>query len=445
MTWLTHVSKIHDVKHAHVLLAFYMRPSANDGSFFGTTDQSLYDLGSFLVERKQNPSLDIVIGNDAADADSIVSAICLAFIEGKTPIIPITRDTFVYERPEVELLLELGSISNASTKLLYIEDLVDILRNSDSTNDDARRRLTLVDHNTINDSLRNFRHMFDVVEIVDHHVDEKRYTETCSGKQRTIAFESGKALVASTTTLVAEELLLDQTDTLLPSIATLLLGVILLDSHNLDESIGKVTYRDRDAVSRLLTQTDWSKSALALHVYLIPSDECLTIDTNELSSHLQHAKYEPEFWQAFSVERGLGYDYKAFALGRKNEEQQSFGISTILMPGFSFLEKEDFILKTIEFMRSKEISFLGIMFAYYDLTAGFQRQLAFCSYEDDKRLVATTLHEELGLKEVDIAHLDLKSNEIQVHLYDQGNIVPSRKQIGPLLIETLTLTGKVDV
>ena len=422
-----------------------MRLSANDGSFFGagslySTTQNLYDLDSFLVEQKQSPSRDLVIGNDAADADSIVSAICLAFIERKTPIVPISRETFVYERPEVESLLELAGISNASTKLLYIEDLIDILQNSDSTEDDVRRRLTLVDHNTINDSLHKFRHMFDVVEIVDHHIDEKRYTETCSGKQRTIAFESGKALVASTTTLVAEELLLDQTDTPLPSIATLLLGVILLDSVNLDESIGKVTYRDRDAVSHLLTETDWSKSALL--AYLIPSDEGrLTIDTNELFSHLQHAKYEPEFWQAFSVERGLGYDYKAFALG-ENEEQQSFGISTILMPGFSFLEKEDFILKTVEFMRSKEISFLGIMFAYYDLTAGFQRQLAFCSYED-QRLVATRLYEELDLKEVDIDTLELRSNEIQVHLYDQGNIVPSRKQIGPLLIDYFS--SRVDV
>lgn len=417
-----------------------MRLSANDGSFFGagslySSTDSLYDLDSFLVEQKQHPSHDIVIGNDAADADSIVSAICLAFIEGKTPIVPITKDTFVYERPEVELLLELAGIVNASTKLLYIEDLIDILQNSDSTEDDVRRRLTLVDHNTINDSLHNFRHMFDVVEIVDHHIDEKRYTETCSGKQRTIAFESGKALVASTTTLVAEELLSDQSDAPLPSIATLLLGVILLDSHNLDESIGKVTYRDRDAVSNLLSLTDWSKSALL--AYLIPSDEGLTIDTNELFSHLQHAKYEPEFWEAFTVKRGLGYDYKAFALGRENEEQQLFGISTILMPGLSFLEKEDFILKTVEFMRSKEISFLGIMFAYYDLTAGFQRQLAFCSYEDQE-LVATRLYEELDLKEVDIDALELRSNEIQVHLYDQGNIVPSRKQIGPLLIDYFT-------
>ena len=422
-----------------------MRLSANDGSFFGTGSlysptQSLYDLDSFLVEQKQHPSRDLVIGNDAADADSIVSAICLAFIEGKTPIVPITKDTFVYERPEVELLLELAGIVNASTKLLYIEDLIDILQNSDSTEDDVRRRLTLVDHNTINDSLHKFRHMIDVVEIVDHHMDEKQYTETCRGKQRTIAFESGKALVASTTTLVAEELLLDQIDTPLPSIATLLLGVILLDSHNLDESIGKVTYRDRDAVSRLLTETDWSKSALL--AYLIPSDEGLTIDTNELFSHLQHAKYEPEFWEAFSVERGLGYDYKAFALGRENEEQQSFGISTILMSGLSFLEKEDFILKTVEFMRSKEISFLGIMFAYYDLTAGFRRQLAFCSYED-QRLVATRLYEELDLMDVDIDTLELKSNEIQVHLYDQGNIVPSRKQIGPLLIDYFS--GRVDI
>ena len=385
-------------------------------------------LDSYLTKQKNNPSRNLVIGNDAGDADSIISAICLAIIEGKTPIVSISRDTFVYERPEIEMLLNLAGISNASANLLFIEDLKLIL---DSSKDDKVRNLTLVDHNTINDSLHKFRHMLDVVEIVDHHTDEKLYTNTCSIKRRNIAFEDGTATVASTTTLVAE-LLLKQTNNPPPSLSTLLLGVILLDSVNLNESIGKVTPRDINAVSHILSQTDWSSSAL--RAYLKPSDDKqLTIDTNQLFSHLEHAKYSPEFWKSFTVERGLGYDYKTFFYGKKNAKQR-LGISTILMPGQQFLEKEGFLSKTAEFMQSKEVTFFSIMFTFYDqITGDFRRQLAFCSsgYKIGDDLFASKMYKDLDLKEV--ISQQLSRDEIQVHLYEQGNVAPSRKQIGPYL------------
>jgi exopolyphosphatase len=399
----------------------------------------MYSLDFFLTEQKQNPTRDIVVGNDAGDADSIISAICLAFLEGKTPIVSVTRDTFVYERPEVESLLELAGISNASTKLLFIEDLELILQDSNSTVDGVRR-LTLVDHNTINDNLHKFRHMLEVVEIVDHHTDEEQYLETCSGKQRNIAFHNGSALVASTTTLVAE-MLLKRTNSPPPSLSTLLLGVILLDSVNLDESVGKVTFRDRDAVSRILSQTDWSNSAL--RAYLIPINDMkeLTIDTNEFFSQLERAKYSPAFWQELPVERALNYDYKSFLYDRKNVEQR-FGISTILMSGFKFMEKENSLLKTAEFMRWKKVSFLGIMFTFSDATTGdFRRQLAFCSDEDQwlemlrDGLLSSKVYTELDLKEVNSTPQQMSGDAIQMHLFEQNKIGPSRKQIGPLLIE----------
>ncbi|KAK1742786.1 DHHA2 domain-containing protein [Skeletonema marinoi] len=330
------------------------------------------------------------------------------------------------------MLLDLAGISNASANLLFIEDLQMIL---DSSKDNEVRTLTLVDHNTINDSLHKFRHMIEVVEIVDHHTDENLYTDTCSGTMRNIAFENGKALVASTATLIAE-MLLKRTSNPPVSLSTLLLGVILLDSVNLDESIGKVTPRDRDAVSNILTQTDWSNSSLL--AYLKPSaGSQLTIDTNQLFSHLERAKYSPEFWSAFDVSRALGYDYKAFHYGRNNSKHR-FGISTILM-GNQFMEKEGFLPKTAEFMRSKELTFLGIMLTFYDQTTGdFRRQLAFCSNRyrwgvigDD--LIESKMYTYLALKE--ITSQQLTSDEIVVHVYEQHNLAPSRKQLGPMLVE----------
>ncbi|KAL7494827.1 hypothetical protein ACHAWT_003646 [Skeletonema menzelii] len=386
-------------------------------------------IDSYLKELKNNPTRSFVIGNDAGDADSIVSAICLAFIEGKTPIISISRDTFV-ERPEVEMLLDFAGISNASANLLFIEDLKMIF---DSSKDNRDWELTLVDHNTISHPLHKFRHMFEVVEIVDHHTDENLYTDTCT--RRNVAFENGKALVASTTTLVAE-LLLKQTSNPPVSISTLLLGVILLDTVNLDESIGKVTPRDKDAISKILSQTDWNSNSLL--PYLKPSaGSQFTIDTNKLFTQLERAKYG-DYWESFDVTRALGYDYKAFYYGRKNTTQR-FGISTVLMPGDQFMEKEGFIAKTAEFMLSKKVEFLSIMLTFYDKKTGdFRRQLAFCSsryrwreIKDD--LLKSQMYTDLALKE--IRTLPLSSDEINVHLYDQKNVAPSRKQIGPMLVK----------
>jgi inorganic pyrophosphatase/exopolyphosphatase len=171
---------------------------------------------------------------------------------------------------------------------------------------------------------------------------------------------------------------------------------------------------------------------------LRPSDDKLVIDTNQLFSHLERAKYSPEFWESFSVERALEYDYKEFLYGGENAEQR-FGVSTILMPGAQFMEKEGFLSKTAGFMRSKEVKFLGIMFTFYDLTTGdFRRQLTFCSsgyklreIRDD--LFASKMYKELDLKEV--VSQQRNSEEIQVQLYEQKNVVYSRKQIGPMLVD----------
>lgn len=376
------------------------------------------------MQHKHNPTQSFVVGNDAGDADSIISAISLAFIEGKTPIVSISRDSFVDERPDVAMLIELAGISNAFDKLLFIDDLKMML---DSSSDGNARRLTLVDHNTINSSIRKFRRMIEVVEIVDHHVDENLYTDTCSAKRRNIAFHDGIALVASTATLVTE-LLLNQTSNPPASLSTLLVGVILLDSVNLDESIGKVTQRDRDAVSHILSQTDWSSSSELL-AFLKPNG---TIDTDKLFNQLEHAKYSPEFWGTLTVERALSYDYKAFHYGK-----EKFGISTILTPGNQFVEKEDFLPKTAKYMRSKDVTFLGIMFTFYDPSSGaLRRQLAFCSSRHAWRgigsdLIGSNIYKVLDLK---VVRKQWSNDEIEVHLFEQGNIAPSRKQIGPMLV-----------
>lgn len=389
-----------------------------------------------MVQRKENPTIHFVIGNDAGDADSIISAISLAYIEsmhsdaGMTPIVSISKDAFSFERPSVNLLFQIAGISDPSDKLLFIEDLTEMLE-IDSREGMPIRSISLVDHNTLNNSLRPFQNNVVVTDIVDHHEDQREHEGTCTGDRRNIAFENGHALVASATTLVAERL---QTyySHYPSSLATLLLGVILLDSVNLEESVGKVTQRDRDAVSALLLRTNWY--GIVPPAYLKKDyHKGMMVDTDVLFEKLQGAKYNPAFWDSLSVERALGYDYKVF-----HHRGAKFGISSILMPGLDFMSKEGFCDSTSAFMELNQISgtFLAIMFAFYD-GGIFCRQLAFVSVDRTVSLSelvgAMTTYKSVDLQLEEIQLPPRIGSSENVRLFDQNNVSPSRKQIGPML------------
>ena len=403
------------------------------------------------MERKANPTNHFVLGNDAGDADSIISAITLAYIESKynnredtTPVVSISKEAFTRERPEVNLLFHLAGIQDPSDKLLFINDHEVILDDSLDIKE-GLPRLSLVDHNTLNKSLRHVRDRLTVVEIVDHHMDEEQYEKTCNGKNRNIAFSEGQALVASTTTLVAERLRGYHALPYPSSIGILLLGTILLDSVNLDESVGKVTERDRNAVHDLISHTDWGTAMPSS--YINRDNGTISIDTNDLFNQLQLEKYNPSFWDEFTVDRALRYDFKYFEYNKKQGGKTKFGISSILMPGLDFMNKESFLNSTLSFMKAKKISFLGIMFAFYDDEHEFHRQLAFISminrdqvvaqHDLVEKLLGSTAYKsaDLQLEEVYIPTELNQSAGLEVSLFDQNNLTPSRKQIGPMLEE----------
>lgn len=408
---------------------------------------SPYDsLGSFLIERKANITNHVVIGNEAGDADTIVTAITLAFIESMngyggdavTPIVAISKDVFHKERPDVNLLFQLAGLQEFTKDLLFIEDLEDILE-EDVKAGLPSRSITLVDHNNLNEPLVKYPNNLVVTEILDHHEDLHKYEESCSGKDRNIAFDNGHALVASATTLVAERLRARNYPHPYPAtIGTLLLGVIIIDSINLDESLGKVTERDRDAVKDLLTNTDWSTRVHLPHIRLNANGD-ITVDTDKLFDELQVAKYDPLFWATFPVFRALASDFKQFGDGNES----MFGIATVLMNGQEFMKKEEFASATLDFMHTSQISFLGIMFAFYDESRTLRRQLAFVT--KGEKFTLEQIVESL-LKSIEYKNADLQLEEVTIHkkllieeggllqirLFDQTNPAPSRKQIGPM-------------
>ena len=401
----------------------------------------------FLLQRKDNPTTSIVIGNEAGDADTIVSAIALAYIESvfqpeakeqKTPIVSIPHKDLLHRRPDVKLLLHLAGLSDLKSTLLFVDN-DEFMKNLVN----ASVNVTLVDHNELEVKFQSQKH-WKVTEIVDHHPDEGLYLDTCHGDAaRTIAFADEHALVASACTLVAERL----REVCLPpyptSVSLLLLGVILLDSVNLDEAVGKVTSRDRSAVANLLTNTDWLELPPSTQALLSVS-EAKPIPNRTVFFHvLQSAKYDSGFWKSLSTEDALRYDYKDYEY---NDGTKTFGISTVLTSADVFFRRKHYAQSVLGFIKASELSFLGIMFAYEDeVSHQLVRQFGICAElaTPTKSIVDYLLtNTDLQLEKIRVRDLRSKGHSeeqgLSCRLFHQRNIQDSRKQIAPFIFEALS-------
>ena len=344
----------------------------------------------------------------------------------KTPIVAISRKDFEIGRPEVSLLLELAGVPNATDVLIFVDD--DLVRTIKAV------QVTLTDHNVLADQFQTKN--WQVEEILDHHEDEGLYMNS---QPRIVAFANGKALVASACTLVEERMKDLWDNTPYPSsIALLLLGVILLDSVNLSTEAGKVTNRDVVAVKDLLVHTDWNNlpeaTRTALHM-----DSSSGLDTTAFFNLLQGAKYDATFWGSLSTRDALRMDFKDFYC-----KTGKFGISTVLMSFDDFLaSKSDRPQRIPVFMAEIDVSFLAIMFAFLE-DGNLHRQLALCGVGDFSldKLVAFLLDakyecdESLKLRELPAAvQMPKEADGMSMRVFEQRNIVPSRKQIGPILMQ----------
>lgn len=402
-------------------------------------NSTIESLSEFLSQRKARPTNHVVIGNSAGDADTIVSAVTLAYVESmkekmaKTPVVAIPRADFANRRPEVKALFELAGIPDATDRLLFVDD---------SIIEHARGvKVTLVDHNVLTTTFR--KQNWKVEEIVDHHRDEGQYLSSCSGDARTIAFAHDKALVASACTLVEERLKRLWKTEYPASIGVLLLGVILLDSVSLSAEAGKVTQRDKDAVQDLLEHTSWIDLPRALQnvLRITPSSGP---NTTTLFDLLQDAKYDPNFWKSLSIEDALELDFKSYPYAING----SFGISTVLMPARDFFKKTNLISGILLFMTEEiHTDFLAIMFAY-ERKGSLRRQLALCGtagfplddmveflLSDDYNQELLKLKAETIYPSTNTTNKDATDVALALRLFDQRNVAPSRKQIGPILLQ----------
>lgn len=380
-------------------------------------------LPAFLQKQAHHPTTDIVIGNEAGDADSIISAVSLAYVESpitlKTPVISIPKAD-LSQRPETMLLLHLAGVPDPTSVLTFIDSQF-------ITGNSIGLKATLVDHNELEEEYAGWN----VTEIVDHHTDAGLYLDA---KPRWIAFSDGKALAASTCTLVTERMK-ELWDPPFPaSVSLLLLGVILLDSVGLSPEAGKVTDRDRSMVTLLLDHTAWDQLALLSREAIGMPPGVSRPDTVKLFNLLQDSKYDSDFWNSITVNEALRYDYKDF-----DTASGEFGIASLLTSFNGFLTKPNLIVEVYEFMEKAEVNVLAVMLASRTDT-GLHRQLAlFVKGRDPTvnvdQLVAFLLQSTLQLSEIPMNDLEFEAQRtnLQAYFFEQGNSAASRKQIAPLL------------
>lgn len=369
-------------------------------------------------------SITLCIGNEAADADSIISSVCLAWIRSQqqpylgvavVPVVSVSRKELALRRETELLLREVG---------LEFSDLIclDEVLSAEGVKT-AVKSLILVDHNFLSARVAKEFPSASVDEILDHHQDANKYPSIPASK-RIIAFDSGanEATAASTCTLVAQQYLASppSSDSMLDaSISTLLLGVIAIDSHNGNPAMGRAYPPDLEAMNNLQPRSG-------------------VLDRDALYSKLSSAKLDVDFWRGLSMEQCLVLDYKqqpipTFCHG------PDVGVSSVMQPVTEMLARPDAVPGFLLYMEQQSLDMLGVM--SFVLTPEPARELLLVARSPQRALQAHTFFTSPSSADLALAELPLRgeikeaAQKSGLHLwhYSQGNVKASRKQVLPLV------------
>jgi inorganic pyrophosphatase/exopolyphosphatase len=293
----------------------------------------------------------------------------------------------------------------------------------------SRTDVMLVDHNALSPRWCDAGLGPRVVRIWDHHKDAGKHGHV-SGTERWVEFDDETGFgCGSTATLVAQALLdmdgeggaaagaaIDH------DIARVLLGVILLDTSNMDPSSARFKEIDTAVVARLK------------EVAGMDASEC-----DALFHTLSEKKFDPEFWGSVGPHLALRYDYKQFVAHQRGDKHVRFGVASMLTPCEAMWERvglEGMASACESFAGERSLHLLGIM----SLIVHPERSRQFIVYIPDSQPCDGAIAGALGGVEGDptlslrLIRSDLRG---RLRLYQQENVIASRKQVVPCLIRHL--------
>ena len=438
---------------------------------------------NFAVNANDLTKLNIIMGNEAGDADSIISSLALSYVnkiisgnksgvntsintsttrgtgvddssETETfslslPLASIQRNDLALRR-DVVLLLQLAGID--SNHIIYMNDetFTSVVSAQKTDIDiDIHTEITLVDHNKIRSDLWYLEDR--IVEILDHHQDEGAHAHvSVANDMRNIAFEekTGNALVGSTCTLITERLMtmeLDQSEKVDAGLGLILLGVILLDTMNMNEEAGKGTARDERAIEFLMDKTEWG--SLQIHNDDDDNNETkLNIygdndaaasqppSRSHLYEYLRDSKFDKSFWESMDPRDALRIDYKRFE--PQSGLYDAFGLSSVLLSMESLVAKTNFNQDAIKYMEEANVELLGVLSMVIVDDKPQRGLLLFGTSEKVSEMTTYLLNNEAAahLKiSIESELVSVSEGMVTVKL-NQGNPKGSRKQVAPLMM-----------
>uniref|UniRef100_G1SMB8 Exopolyphosphatase PRUNE1 n=1 Tax=Oryctolagus cuniculus TaxID=9986 RepID=G1SMB8_RABIT len=348
---------------------------------------------------QESRPLHVVLGNEACDLDSMVSALTLAFYLAKTteaeeifvPVLNIKRSELPLRGDNVFFLQKL----HIPETLLIFRDEIDL----HALHQASQLSLVLVDHHVLPKSDAALEEA--VAEVLDHRPIEQKHCPPCP-----VSVE----LVGSCATLVTERILQGAPEILDRTTAALLHGTIILDCVNMDPKIGKATLKDNQYVEKLE----------ALFPDLPKRDD--------IFDSLQKAKFDVS---GLTTEQMLRKDLKTiYRPGSK------VAISAIYMDLEAFLQRPNLSADLHAFCHAHSCDALVAMTIFFNTHNEPVRQLAvFCTQVALRTTICGVLERSqsppLKLTPVPSSHPNLQA-------YLQGNTQASRKKLLPVLQEALS-------
>jgi len=373
------------------------------------------------IYKSDGINFTLVVSDDPADADSIVSTLTMAYFlqnhpaeegKGAIPLLMVKRDDMAL-RAETVNLLEMCGVNVKD--LIFMDDTgVDVLLKKATD-------ITLVDHSKAHGPVTRYDDK--IRGIVDHKIDSEAHMWV-SGEDRDIAFSeygSGGAMAASCCSVVARKFFKTEKGKHLLSCnegagARALLAVIVFDSQNLEKRVAREM--DTDAVKELVTMVPQSWKA-----------------TEPIFDMMKAAKYDSDFWKKLPVSQCLRYDYKEVT-----DNGRTCGLSTVLCPLEDLAKKQGF--EEAVKARCANVQFFGILTAYQE-GKELRRQVAYFSEKTGFTDKVSSFSKTWDAGALELEDLELEG-PLSMRAFDQKNTRIDEKQVqncaGDLLIKISPLS-----